>query len=144
MDLWHLINMKVILTLWTLTYVACGPFSCTDSFHIVHNQANELKKNLSEKHNETSITLTVFDHGLKTLLSIFHFLIYLFIPLNTSVYILMIYKWSKIRAWFAFWLNINEINWSKYMVKNLNPTFLDSALLLLFYFFISFVSPHIK
>ena len=40
MDLWHLNNMKVILTLCTLNYVVCGPFSCIDSFHIVHNPAN--------------------------------------------------------------------------------------------------------
>ena len=37
MDLW---NFKVILTLWTLNYVDCVPFSCIDSFHIVHNWAN--------------------------------------------------------------------------------------------------------
>ena len=36
---------------------------------------------------------------LTTLLSIFLFLTHLFIRLNVSVYILMIYKWSKIRAW---------------------------------------------
>ena len=40
MDLLHLSNMKVILTFWTLNYVACVPFSCIDSFHILHNQAN--------------------------------------------------------------------------------------------------------
>ena len=39
-DLWHLNNMKIILTLWTLIYVVCFPFSCIDSFHIVHNQTN--------------------------------------------------------------------------------------------------------
>ena len=36
--------------------------------------------------------------GLVTLLSIFLFLLYLFISVNVSVYILMIYKWSEIRA----------------------------------------------
>ena len=40
MDLWHLKNMKVVLTLWTLDYVDCVPFSYIDSFHIVHNWAN--------------------------------------------------------------------------------------------------------
>ena len=37
MDLWHLNNMKVILTLWTLNYVDCVPFSWIDSFHIAQN-----------------------------------------------------------------------------------------------------------
>ena len=91
-------------------------------------------KNLSEKHDQTSINLTnVFDHGLTILPSIFLFLIYLFIRLNVSVYILMIYKWFKIRAWFAFWLNIKEIQPSKYIVKNRNPIFLDSVLFLKFH-----------
>ena len=40
MDLWYLNNMKVISILWTLNYVDCVPFSCIDSFHIVHNWAN--------------------------------------------------------------------------------------------------------
>ena len=40
MDLWHLNNMKVILTLWTMNYADCVPFSCIDSLNIVHNQAN--------------------------------------------------------------------------------------------------------
>ena len=40
MGLQHLNNVEVILTLWGLNYVDCVPFSCTDSFHIVHNQAN--------------------------------------------------------------------------------------------------------
>ena len=40
MDLWHLNNMKVILTRWTLNYVECIPVSGIDSFHISHNQAN--------------------------------------------------------------------------------------------------------
>ena len=40
----------------------------------------------------------------------------------------MIYKLFKIRAPFAFWLNIKEIQPSKYIVKNRNPIFLDSAL----------------
>ena len=32
----------------------------------------------------------------------------LFIHLNVSIYILMIQKWSKIRARFTFWLKVNE------------------------------------
>ena len=39
-DLWHLSNMKVILAFWELNCVDCVPFSCTDSFHNVHSQAN--------------------------------------------------------------------------------------------------------
>ena len=63
--------------------------------------------------------VAVFVHGLRTLLSIFLFLICLFIRL--------ICKWFKI-AWFAFWLNINETQPSKYIAKNRNPIVLDSAL----------------
>ena len=86
-------------------------------------------KNLSGKHDETSINLTkLFDHGVTALLSIFLVLMYLFTPLYASVYTLKIYKWSKIRTWFAFWLNIDEIQQSKYIVKTRNPIFLDSAL----------------
>ena len=85
-------------------------------------------KNLSKKHDQTSINLTVFDHGLTTSLTIFLILIYLFVRLNVSAYILMIYKYFKIRAQFAFWLNINEIQPSKYTVKIHNPIFLDPAL----------------
>ena len=89
-------------------------------------------KNLSEKHDQISINLTnVFDHGLTTSLPVFLFLIYLFIlniSIYISVYILMIYKWFKIRAWFAFWLNISETQPSKYFVKNRNTIFLDSTL----------------
>ena len=40
-DLWCLNNMKVILTLWTLNYVDCLPFSCIDSFHVLHNQVSD-------------------------------------------------------------------------------------------------------
>ena len=40
----------------------------------------------------------------------------------------MIYKYFKIRAQFAFWLNINEIQPSKFTVKIHNPIFLDAAL----------------
>ena len=86
-------------------------------------------KNLSEKHDQTSINLTnVFDHGLTISLSIFLLLIYLFIRLNLPVYVLMICKWFKIRAQFAFWLNIKETQPSKYIVKNRNAIFLDSVL----------------
>ena len=66
-------------------------------------------------------------------LSIFLFLIYLFICLNVSVYILVIYKYFKIRAQFAFWLNITEIQPSKYIKKNRNPIFLDSVLFFKFH-----------
>ena len=40
----------------------------------------------------------------------------------------MIYKCFKIRASFTFWGKINEIQQSKYITKNCNPIFLDSAL----------------
>ena len=63
--------------------------------------------------------------GLTTLLSIFLFLIYLFIRLNVSVYKLMIYKWSKIRAPYAFWLNRNEMQLWKLIGKNRNSICLD-------------------
>ena len=46
-DLSHLNNMKVILALRTIIYVDCVRFSCIDSFRIVHNRVNELKKNLA-------------------------------------------------------------------------------------------------
>ena len=66
--------------------------------------------------------------GLTTLLSISLFLIYLFIRLNVSIYILMIYKWSKISAWYASWLNINKMQLWKFIGKNRNTIFLDFAL----------------
>ena len=56
--------MKIILTPWTPNYVDCVPFSCNDSFHIVHNQANFKKSysQMSKKHDQTAINLTnVFD-----------------------------------------------------------------------------------
>ena len=37
MNLWHLNNIKVILTLQTPPYVDCIPLFCIDSFHIVHH-----------------------------------------------------------------------------------------------------------
>ena len=84
-------------------------------------------KNLSKKHDQNSINLTnVFDHGLTTSLSIFLFLIYLLIRPNVCLHtndLQIIYV-----AWFTFWLNINEIQSSKRIVKNRNPIFLDSAL----------------
>ena len=61
--------------------------------------------------------------GLTPLLSIVLFLMYLFIRLDVSAYILMIYKWSKIRARYAFWLNINELQPWKFIGKNCNPIF---------------------
>ena len=68
------------------------------------------------------------------------FLIYPFIRLNVSVYILMIYKWSKIIAWYAFWLNINETQPWNFIGKNCNPIFLDSTL----FFAVSLVSQCVK
>ena len=40
----------------------------------------------------------------------------------------MIYKSFKIRAWYPFWLNINKVQPSKFIVKNRNLIFLNSAL----------------
>ena len=40
--MWHLNKIKVALTLWTLNYVDCVPFSCIHSFHIVLSRANEI------------------------------------------------------------------------------------------------------
>ena len=34
------IQYDVIFTLWTLKYVDYVPFSCIDSFYVVHNQTN--------------------------------------------------------------------------------------------------------
>ena len=73
--------------------------------------------------------------GLANLLSIFIFWIYLFIRLIVSVYMLMIYKWSEIRARYVFWLDINEIQPSKFIGKNRNLFFLDSALFFSFLYF---------
>ena len=70
--------------------------------------------------------------GLTTLLSIFLFLIHLFIGLNVTVYILMIYKRSKIRAWYA-WLNIKETQTWKVIGKYRESIFLDCT------FFFSFL-----
>ena len=90
-------------------------------------------KNLAKNHDQTSVNLiNVFDDWPTTLLSIFLFLIHLFICLNVSVYLLMVYKWSKVGAWFLSWLNINEIQPSKYIIKNGSPIFLDSASFLSF------------
>ena len=99
-------------------------------------------RNLSEIRDQASIDLTnVFDHKLITLQSIFLFLLYLFIfiPLNASVYIL-IYKLSKIWAWLASWVNINEIQQPKHIVKNYNPHFFGFCHI----FWVSFVSLYIK
>ena len=64
-------------------------------------QCNFSKQILFKKSNLV-LSWTCNWRGLTILLSIFVFLIYLFIRLNVSVYILMIYKWSKMRAWHAF------------------------------------------
>ena len=39
-------------------------------------------------------------------------------------------KWSKIGAWFVFWLNVNEIHSPKNMESHRDPVFQDSALIL--------------
>ena len=71
-----------------MNYVACVPFSSIYSVCIAHNQATINFKNLPKKHDQTFINLTnIFDHGLTTSLSMFIFLIYVFIRLNVSVYI---------------------------------------------------------
>ena len=70
--------------------------------------------------------------GLTTLLSIFLFVICLFVHINVSVYKLMIYKWSKVRARYTFWLIMNETQPWKFIGKNHNPIFLDCALLFWF------------
>ena len=127
MDLWHSNNMKVILALWALNCCLCSSFLYW-FFPYSSQSSQPILKNLSEKHDKTSINLTnIFDHILTTF-SIFLSLIFPFICLDASVYILMTYKWSKIRAWFAFWLNIYKIQPSKYIVKNRNSIFLYSTL----------------
>ena len=60
---------------------------------------------------------------LATLLSIFLFMIHLFISLDLSVYTLTIYRWLKIRAWCVFWLSINEMQPWNFIGKNHNPIF---------------------
>ena len=60
---------------------------------------------------------------LKKFLSIFLFLTYPFIRPNVSVYILIIQKWSKWRAWSPFCLNTNEIRPLKIIRKNHDLTF---------------------
>ena len=63
-NLWHLNNVKLILTLWKLNYVDCVLFSCILSILFTIEPTN-LKKYFSwifEKHDQTSINLTnVFD-----------------------------------------------------------------------------------
>ena len=65
--------------------------------------------------------------GLTTLLSMCLSLRYLFIHPNVWIYILMNQKWSKIRARFAFWLNVIEIQLPKYIRKDRDPDCLDSS-----------------
>ena len=62
MYLWHLNNMKVILTFWTLNYVDCTPFLF--SFFIISIlftiEPTFLKKSyspISKKHDQTSSNL---------------------------------------------------------------------------------------
>ena len=100
------ISKKYESYLNTLINELCCLFSSFLYWLFPFNWASKLKKNLSEIRDQTSINLTtVFDHGLTTLLSMFSFLMYLFIFIlvNASAFILMTYKWSsKIWAWFAF------------------------------------------
>ena len=39
----------------------------------------------------------------------------------------MIYKWSKTKVWYTFWLNINEMQPWRFIRKNRNPISLDST-----------------
>ena len=48
MDLWHINNMKVIVTFRTFNYVDFVPISCTDSFYVVHNRDINLKTPILE------------------------------------------------------------------------------------------------
>ena len=66
MDLWGLNKMKVILTLWTVNYVDCVPFSCIDSFILITIKPTHFAKILFsnfEKHNQTSFNLTIVCKG---------------------------------------------------------------------------------
>ena len=79
--------MKVILTLWTINYIAYVPFFLFILSILFTIRPTNLK-NLSKKHYQTSVNLTnVFEHGLRTALLIFILLIYLFIRLNLCLYI---------------------------------------------------------
>ena len=60
------------------------------------------------EHLALLVTWTYYEGWQTALLSIFLFLVYLFTCLNVSVYILMIYKSSKIEP-YTFWFNINEM-----------------------------------
>ena len=63
MHLWHLNNMKVILTLWTLNYVDCVPFVVLILSLLFTSEPNNLEKSysrISEKHDQTSINLIVW------------------------------------------------------------------------------------
>ena len=80
----------------------------------------ELKRRVKKTIRRSKI-LTAF--CLKTFLSIFIFLRYIFLRPNVSVYILIIQKWSKWRAWSPFCLNTNEIRPLKIIRKNHDLTF---------------------
>ena len=115
------------LILWTLSYVDLFLFFFLSILFTIE------PTNIKKSFWKTYINLTnVFEHGLTTFLSIFIFLIFLFMCPNLSVYIFVIYKWFKVRAWFTFWLNLKEIQASEYIGKNHNPIFSDSALFLKF------------
>ena len=61
MDLWHLSNMIVISTLWTLNYGNCVPFFVLILSILFTSEPTNLIKCYSqvfEKHDQTSINLT--------------------------------------------------------------------------------------
>ena len=121
---WNYQRIFEILTLSTFNYAPQIPFFFVLILSILFTmEPTNLKTIFLKKHNQTSINLAnVFDQWQATSLSIF--LNMSIFCLNVSVSILMIYKWSKIRVWFTFWLNINEIQLLKYIAKNCSLIFL--------------------
>ena len=87
MDQWD--NMKVILTLWTLNYVACVPFLLYWLFHIVHHWPTNLQK-IFPKNMIKPLLIWLVYLTMDWQLCSQYFLVYLFIRLNVSVYILTI------------------------------------------------------
>ena len=102
------------LILWTLSYVDLFLFFFLSILFTI--EPTNIKKSLN-------MDWQLFSQ---------YFLIFLFMCPNLFVYIFVIYKWFKVRAWFTFWLNLKEIQASEYIGKNHNPIFLDSALFLKF------------
>ena len=85
MDQWD--NMKVILTLWTMLLVYL--FCCIDSFHIVHHWPTNLQK-IFPKNMIKPLLIWLVYLTIDWQLCSQYFLVYLFISLNVSVYILTI------------------------------------------------------